>query len=126
MIKIQNVTKVYNGKVKAVDNISLTVEDGQIVGFIGPNGAGKTTTLKMITGILNSDTGSISLNGYDIRKDAIMAKKQFGFVPDNPDIFLRLKGLEYLNLMADIYEVDSASRRERIAEIGRASCRETV
>ena len=78
MINIQNVTKVYNGKVKAVDNISLTVEDGQIVGFIGPNGAGKTTTLKMITGILNSDTGSISLNGYDIRKDAIMAKKQFG------------------------------------------------
>jgi ABC-2 type transport system ATP-binding protein len=83
MINIQNVTKVYNGKVKAVDNISLAVEDGQIVGFIGPNGAGKTTTLKMITGILNSDTGNISLNGFDIRKDPIKAKKQFGFVPDN-------------------------------------------
>lgn len=119
MINIQNVTKVYSGKVKAVDNISLSIEDGQIVGFIGPNGAGKTTTLKMITGILNTDTGNITLNGFDIRKDPIMAKKQFGFVPDNPDIFLRLKGLEYLNLMADIYEVDSDSRRQRITELAK-------
>ncbi len=117
MIKIENVTKVYNGKVKAVDDISLTINDGEIVGFIGPNGAGKTTTLKMITGILQADSGSIVLNDFDIAKQPLDAKKQFGFVPDNPDIFLRLKGIEYLNLMADIYEVATDTRRSRIENL---------
>jgi ABC-2 type transport system ATP-binding protein len=117
MIKIENVTKVYNGKVKAVDDISLTINDGEIVGFIGPNGAGKTTTLKMITGILQADSGSIVLNDFDIAQQPLDAKKQFGFVPDNPDIFLRLKGIEYLNLMADIYEVDTDTRRSRIENL---------
>ncbi len=117
MIQIENVTKVYSGKVKAVDAISLTVNDGEIVGFIGPNGAGKTTTIKMMTGILSPDTGSILLNGIDIVKDPIEAKRQFGLVTDNPDIFLRLKGIEYLNFMADIYNVSAQDRRERIQRL---------
>jgi ABC-2 type transport system ATP-binding protein len=117
MIQIENVTKIYSGKLKAVDAISLTVNDGEIIGFIGPNGAGKTTTIKMMTGILSPDTGSVMLNGIDIAKNPIEAKRQFGLVTDNPDIFLRLKGIEYLNFMADIYDVSEADRRERIQRL---------
>ena len=114
MIELSNVTKSYNGTIKAVDNLNLVIPDGEIFGFLGPNGAGKTTTIKMITGILESDEGSISINGYDIRKNGLEAKKQFGFVPDNPNMFLRLKGIEYLNFMADIYGVSSEQRLKRI------------
>ena len=114
MIKIENVTKVYGGTKTAVDNLSLDIEDGQILAYIGPNGAGKSTTLKMLTGILSLTKGSISINGYDIEKQPLEAKKQFGFVPDNPDMFLRLKGIEYLNFMADIYDVPEKDRNQRI------------
>ncbi|KOA18954.1 ABC-type transporter ATP-binding protein EcsA [Clostridium homopropionicum DSM 5847] len=114
MIEITNVVKSYNNKVNAVDNISLNVEDGKIFGFLGPNGAGKTTTIKMITGILNSDSGSIKINGIDIKENPLKAKEQFGFVPDNPDMFLRLKGIEYLNFMADIYNVPKEIRKNKI------------
>ncbi len=114
MIEISSVSKSYNGKNKAVDNISLTIRDGEIFGFLGPNGAGKTTTIKMVTGILSSDSGAITINGIDIEKNDLDAKKQFGFVPDNPDMFLRLKGIEYLNFMADIYDVSSEFRKERV------------
>jgi ABC-2 type transport system ATP-binding protein len=117
MIEIKNISKTYSGKVKAVNKLSITVEDGEIIGFIGPNGAGKTTTLKMMTGILNPDEGEILLNGINIQTNPIEAKRQFGFVPDNPDIFLRLKGIEYLNFMADIYDVKDEDRRERISRI---------
>lgn len=110
MIELTNVTKSYNGKIKAVDNLNLTIPDGEIFGFLGPNGAGKTTTIKMITGIINSDSGNILINGIDTKKNLIEAKKQFGFVPDSPDMFLRLKGIEYLNFMADIYDVKSEER----------------
>ncbi|SKC89419.1 ABC-2 type transport system ATP-binding protein [Maledivibacter halophilus] len=114
MIEISNVTKSYNGKTNAVDNINLTIKDGEIFGFLGHNGAGKTTTIKMITGILNQDEGTILLNGIDIKKEPLKAKKQFGFVPDSPDMFLKLKGIEYLNFMANIYEVPKEIRKERI------------
>jgi ABC-2 type transport system ATP-binding protein len=114
MIEINNVSKSYNGKIKAVDNLTLTIPNGEIFGFIGPNGAGKTTTIKMIAGILNSDSGDIKINGKSIKDDAIMAKKQFGFVPDSPDMFLKLKGLEYLNFMADMYDVPKGIRKEKI------------
>lgn len=119
MIQLKNVTKIYGGTFKAVDNISLEIPTGEIIGFIGPNGAGKTTTLKMITGILNSDEGEILINGKSIEKEPIEAKKQFGFVPDNADIFLRLKGIEYLNFMGDIYEIDTDVRQQRIAELSK-------
>jgi ABC-2 type transport system ATP-binding protein len=114
MIEINNVNKSYNGKIKAVDNLTLTIPNGEIFGFIGPNGAGKTTTIKMIAGILNSDSGDIKINGKSIKDDAIMAKKQFGFVPDSPDMFLKLKGLEYLNFMADMYDVPKGVRKQKI------------
>lgn len=114
MIELINVTKSYNKKMKAVDSISLTINDGEIFGFLGPNGAGKTTTLKMITGILHPDNGDIKLNGINIEKQPIKAKKQLGYVPDNPDMFLRLKGIEYLNFMSDMYEVSSDIRNKKI------------
>ena len=118
MIDISHVSKTYSGKVKAVSDLSLTMQPGEIIGFIGPNGAGKTTTIKMMTGILKADEGSITLNGIDIAKEPLKAKRQFGFVPDNPDLFLRLKGIEYLNFMADIYGVDATDRRARIERYG--------
>ena len=114
MIQIKNVSKSYVKGVKSVDKIDLEIKDGEIFGFLGPNGAGKTTTIKMITGILNSDEGEINLDGIDITKNPVQAKKQFGYVPDNPDMFLRLKGIEYLNFIADIYEIPKETRKEKI------------
>ncbi|MGO5165406.1 MULTISPECIES: ABC transporter ATP-binding protein [unclassified Candidatus Paralachnospira] len=114
MIELSHVTKVYGGTHTAVNNCSFQVEDGKITGFIGPNGAGKTTTLKMITGILEPTEGQILLDGTDIQINPLEAKKKIGFVSDNPDNFLRLKGLEYLNFMADIYDVPQAGRMEKI------------
>lgn len=118
MIEISGVSKSYNrGAVKAVDNINLTISDGEIFGFLGPNGAGKTTLIKMITGILNADAGTIKINGQDIRENPIEAKLQYGFVPDDPNIFSRLTGLEYLNFMADVYQVPAVSRLERMQKL---------
>ncbi len=117
MIKIENVTKKYGPTFKAVDDLNLEILPGEIFGFLGPNGAGKTTTIKMMTGIASLDQGDITINGYSIVKDPLNAKKQFGFVPDSPDLFLRLKGIEYLNFMADIYDVDKETRQNRIATL---------
>ena len=117
MIELRHVTKIYSGSHKAVDNINLTIPTGEIIGFIGPNGAGKTTTIKMISGILSPDEGEILINGKNIVTQPLEAKKEFGIVPDNADIFLRLKGIEYLNFMADMYEVDNATRQQRIQEL---------
>ncbi len=113
MIEIKHVTKTFGSK-KAVDDLDLTIPTGEIIGFIGPNGAGKTTTIKMMTGVLNPDEGDILINGKSIQKEPLEAKRQFGLVPDNPDIFLRLKGIEYLNFMGDIYDVDAQQRQQRI------------
>lgn len=114
MIQIENITKTYNGTVRAVDNLNITVENGEIVGFIGPNGAGKTTTLKMLTGILKPDSGSIFINHYDMQKEPLLAKQVIGYIADSPDMFLRLKGIEFMNLISDIYKVPSNLRKERI------------
>ena len=114
MIQIENVTKTYSNSVRAVDNLNLTVENGEIVGFIGPNGAGKTTTLKMLTGILKPDSGSIHINEFDIQKEPIKAKQVIGYIADSPDMFLRLSGLEFMNLISDIYNVPTDVRKERI------------
>lgn len=119
MIEINNVSKSYNGTTKAVDSLNLTIPNGIVFGFLGPNGAGKSTTIKMITGILNADRGDIAINGINIKDKPIEAKKQFGYVPDSPDMFLRLKGLEYLNFMADIYDVPKELRKERIESLSR-------
>ncbi|NLP46911.1 MAG: ABC transporter ATP-binding protein [Epulopiscium sp.] len=117
MIELKNVSKTYAGSVLAVDNINLNIYDGEIFGFLGPNGAGKTTTIKMITGILKPDQGTILINGKDIQKEPLEAKRLFGFVPDDPNTFLRLKGIEYLNFMADVYDVDTIVRQERIQNL---------
>lgn len=114
MIQIEKITKTYNGTVRAVDNLNITVENGEIVGFIGPNGAGKTTTLKMLTGILKPDSGSIFINNFDMQKDPLLAKQVIGYIADSPDMFLRLKGIEFMNLISDIYKVPSDLRKERI------------
>ncbi|MBQ9983323.1 MAG: ABC transporter ATP-binding protein [Lachnospiraceae bacterium] len=114
MIQIENVTKTYNSAVRAVDNLNLTVNDGEIVGFIGPNGAGKTTTLKMMTGILKPDSGNVFINDYDMQKEPLKAKQEIGYIADSPDMFLRLKGIEFMNLISDIYKVPTETRKERI------------
>lgn len=117
MLEFTDVSKSYNGKTKAVDGLNFKVNDGEIFGFIGHNGAGKTTTIKMLTGIIKSDEGYIGINGKSIADNPIEAKMQFGYVPDNPDMFLRLKGIEYLNFMADMYDVDNNTRKERIKDL---------
>ncbi|KYH28335.1 MULTISPECIES: ABC transporter ATP-binding protein [Clostridium] len=117
MIELINVNKSYNKVSKAVDNANLSINDGEIFGFLGPNGAGKTTTIKMITGILKPDSGSITINGINIQEEPLKAKEQFGFVPDSPDMFLRLKGIEYLNFMADVYNVPKEVRKDRIESL---------
>jgi len=117
MIEIKNVSKSYNNTTKAVDDISITIKDGEIFGFLGPNGAGKTTTINMLTGILSSDVGDILINDIDISKSPLEAKRQFGYVPDSPDMFLKLKGIEYLKFMADIYDVDKDIRQKKIEDL---------
>lgn len=116
MIKIENLNKEYVLGVKVVKDLNLHIKPGEIFGFLGPNGAGKTTTLKMITGVSGIDKGSIQINGIDITSNPLEAKKQFGFVPDNPDIFLRLKGIEYLRFMASVYGMDTEDANKKIEE----------
>ena len=117
MIEIKNVSKSYIKGKKSVDNLNLDIKDGEIFGFLGPNGAGKTTTIRMITGILDIDEGDILIDGMSIKTSPLEAKKKFGFVPDSPDMFLKLKGIEYLNFMADIYEISKEKRLKKIEEI---------
>lgn len=114
MITVSNVTKTYNGSYNAIDNVNLEIKSGEIFGLLGPNGAGKTTMIKMTTGIINPTVGDIEINEISIRQYPIEAKEQFGFVPDNPDMFLRLTGDEYLNFIADIYGVSNEIRDDLI------------
>ena len=114
MIKIKNVTKTYNNNITAIKNLSLDIPDGKIIGFIGLNGAGKTTLIKMMTGILKPDKGTITINDLDIIKDALEAKQNIGYITDSPDMFLKLTGIEFINFISDIYNVDSKKRKERI------------
>lgn len=114
MIEIKSVSKSYKKGEKAIDNISFEIKDGEILGFLGPNGAGKTTTIKMLTGILDIDEGEILIDGKSIEKDPIEAKQNLGLVPDNPDMFLKLKGIDYLNFVADLYDISKELREERI------------
>jgi ABC-2 type transport system ATP-binding protein len=120
MIKINNVTKSYGKNFIAVNNLKLEIKSGEIFGFIGPNGAGKTTTIKMMTGVTNADKGFIKIDGTDIALDPLKAKKKFGFVPDNPDMFLRLKGIEYLNFIGDMYDVNKKDRQDLIEKLSKA------
>ena len=111
-------SKTYNDNIKAIDNLNLKINDGEIVGFIGLNGAGKTTAIKMMTGILVPDTGTITINGYDIVKDSLKAKQIIGYIADNPDMFLKLTGIEFINFIANIYKVPVTIRKKRIKLFG--------
>lgn len=118
MLEISHVSMSYaNGKVKAVDDLSLSLRPGEIFGFLGANGAGKTTTIKMATGILPVKSGSIKICGHDIAADPIEAKRNFGFVPDSPIIFEKFTGREYIDFMGDIYGVELAERERVSAEL---------
>ena len=119
MIEIKGVTQSYVTGNKIIDNMNLTIEDGVIFGFLGPNGAGKTTTVEMITGVLKIDEGDILIDGKSIIKEPIAAKKLFGFVPDSPDAYEKLTGLEYLNFIGDVYKVDTKTRMERITKLAK-------
>ena len=114
MIEIKNVTKIYNGEKKAVDNISFTVNNGEIFAFIGHNGAGKTTTIKSIVGILDFEEGDILINGKSIKKQPIECKKEMAYVPDNPDLYENMKAIDFINFICDMYEVDKEERKQQI------------
>ena len=114
MIEIKNLTKSYVKGKKAVDNISFDVLDGDIFAFIGHNGAGKTTTIKSIVGILDFDCGNILINGKSIKDDAINAKKEIAYVPDNPDLYENMKAIEYINFICDMYEISKEERCKNI------------
>ena len=115
MLEIKNLTKKYDSKV-AVDNLSLKVEAGQICAFIGHNGAGKTTTLKAIAGIIEFDEGEILVDGINIVSSPIEAKQKMAYLPDNPDLYEHLKGIDYLNFIANVYKVGKEERQKSIEE----------
>ena len=117
MLQIQHLTKTYGDKT-AVNDLSLHILPGEIYGFIGHNGAGKTTTLKSVAGILGFDSGDILVCGVSIRKDPIACKQRLAYIPDNPDLYDFMTGIQYLNFIADIFGVDAAKRQERIQKYG--------
>lgn len=117
MIELNNVSKVYDGKKEAVKDLNMEINKGEIFGFLGPNGAGKTTTLRMITGILAPTRGDILVNGINVRNDPLKAKKSFTYVPDHPDIFNSITGIDYLNFIADIYDVSVEKRQKKIEKL---------
>jgi ABC-2 type transport system ATP-binding protein len=121
LIEIQNVSKRYGTSTrKAVDDLSFTVRPGEICGFLGHNGAGKTTTIKMIVGLLKPDTGSVKVAGHDVQREPLKAKQSLAFVPDTPEIYPQLTGVEYLSFIGDIYGVPAAQRKERISRFAEA------
>ncbi len=116
MLHIEHFSKTYPGGKQAVDDLTLTVAPGEIFGFIGHNGAGKTTTLRAVAGVLDFTEGAISIDGHDIRRDPTAAKQVTAFLPDNPDLYDFLSGIQYLTFIADLYEIPQAHRQLLIAK----------
>lgn len=114
ILKIENLSKTYKGGKRAVDKLSLEVHEGDIFGFIGHNGAGKSTTIKSIVGILDFEEGEILIDGHSVKEEPMTCKKMIAYVPDNPDIYEHLTGIQYLNFVADIFRVSKADREEAI------------
>lgn len=114
MLSIQNFSKVYKGGKKAVNNLSLSINSGDIYGFIGHNGAGKTTTIKSIVGIINFEEGEILINGKSIKKEPLKCKSILAYIPDNPDLYEHLTGIQYLNFISDIFLISKSDRESRI------------
>ena len=119
MLKIDHFTKSYGDK-KAVDDLSLHILPGEIYGFIGHNGAGKTTTLKSVAGIMQFDQGEILVDGVSIKKEPMACKKKIAYIPDNPDLYDFMTGMQYLNFVGNVFGVDAQQRRERVKELADA------
>lgn len=120
MLSIKNLTKTYKGGKKAVSDLSLEIKAGDIYGFIGHNGAGKTTTIKAVVGIIDFEEGEILVDGVSVRENPIECKKRIAYIPDNPDLYEYLTGIQYLNFIGDIFQVSGVQRREQIAKYGDA------
>lgn len=118
MLKIEKLSKTYKGGKKAVDSLSLDVRGGDIYGFIGHNGAGKTTTLKCVAGILPFEEGDIYIDGKSVKAESIACKQMIAYIPDNPDIYEYLTGIQYLNFISDIYGVSAEDRTDKIKKYG--------
>ena len=118
VLEIKNYSKQYGEGKKAADNISLTVEAGDIYGFIGHNGAGKSTTIRAVVGVLDFNEGEILIDGKSVKTDAIACKKVTAYIPDNPDLYENLTGIQYLNFVAEVFDIGAQEREERIKKYG--------
>ena len=116
MLTIRHLTKTYKGGKRAVDDLSLTVENGDIYGFIGHNGAGKSTTIKAVVGVLDFESGTIEIDGHDVKREPLACKQITAYIPDNPDLYEHLTGIQYLNFIADIFGVEARDKERRIRE----------
>ena len=114
ILEIKNYTKVYGEGKKAADNVTLTIESGDIYGFIGHNGAGKSTTIRAVVGVLDFTEGEILIDGHSVKKDPIECKKITAYIPDNPDLYENLTGIQYLDFISDVFEISKEDRKERI------------
>ncbi len=114
MLEIRNYSKSYKEGVKAADNVSLTVESGDIFGFIGHNGAGKSTTIRAVVGVLDFTDGEILIDGHSVKDEPIECKRVTAYIPDNPDLYDNLTGIQYLNFIADVFDISTTDREARI------------
>lgn len=114
ILEIKNYTKSYGGGKKAADNVSLTVMSGDIYGFIGHNGAGKSTTIRAVVGVLDFTEGDIFIDGHSVKTESMECKKVTAYIPDNPDLYENLTGIQYLNFISDVFDIDEKTREERI------------
>ena len=114
MLSVKNLSKTYKGGKRAVNDVSFEIKSGDIFGFIGPNGAGKTTTIKCITGILDFTDGEITIDGKSIKEDPVACKMAIAYIPDNPDLYEYMTGIQYLNFIADVFRIPSGKRETAI------------
>ena len=118
VLEIKNFSKVYGEGKKAADNVSITVESGDIYGFIGHNGAGKSTTIRAVVGVLDFEEGEIFIDGHSVKTEPMECKKVTAYIPDNPDLYENLTGIQYLNFIADVFDISAKDRTERIKKYG--------
>lgn len=118
VLEIKNFSKVYGEGKKAADNVSITVESGDIYGFIGHNGAGKSTTIRAVVGVLDFTEGEIFIDGHSVKNEPMECKKVTAYIPDNPDLYENLTGIQYLNFIADVFDISAKDRTERIKKYG--------
>lgn len=118
ILEIKNFSKTYGNGKRAADNVNLTVFPGEIYAFIGHNGAGKTTTIRALTGVMDFEEGDIFIDGHSVKKEPVLCKSRMGYIPDNPELYEFLTGMQYLDYMADIFQVNTAERKQRIKKYG--------